>query len=174
VQTILVTGGAGFIGAGVIHRLLADGYTVRVLDDLSRGAPRRLETVKDWIEFQNGDIRNPETVSRACAGVQRVMHLAYINGTRFFYEEPELVLDVAVRGMLNVLDSCRAHDVRELVLMSSSEVYQTPPRTPTAEDAPLTVPDVLNPRYSYGGGKIACELMAINYGRTGVVTLLKV
>jgi len=46
-------------------------------------------------------------------------------------------------------------------------VYQTPPSIPTAEDAPLIVPDVLNPRYSYGGGKLACELMAINYGRTG-------
>ena len=66
-----------------------------------------------------------------------------------------------------MLDACRSENVRELVLTSSSEVYQTPPHVPTAEDAPLSVPDVLNPRYSYGGGKIASELMAINYGRTG-------
>ncbi len=46
-----------------------------------------------------------------------------------------------------------------------SEVYQTPPHVPTAEDAPLSVPDVLNPRYSYGGGKLISELMAINFGR---------
>ena len=80
---------------------------------------------------------------------------------------PELVLDVALRGMLNVIDACRTQGIGELVLASSSEVYQTPPVVPTAEGAPLSVPDVLNPRYSYGGGKIACELMAINYGRTG-------
>ena len=121
----------------------------------------------DRIEFVRGDIRDPETVSRACAGIQLVLHLAYVNGTRFFYEKPEQVIDIAIRGMLNVIDGCRTRNVRELVLMSSSEVYQTAPRTPTAEDAPLIVPDLLNPRYSYGGGKIACELMTINYGRTG-------
>jgi nucleoside-diphosphate-sugar epimerase len=51
------------------------------------------------------------------------------------------------------------------VLASSSEVYQTPPQVPTDERAPLVVPDPGNPRYSYGGGKIISELMAINYGR---------
>ena len=79
---------------------------------------------------------------------------------------PGLVLDVAIRGMINVLDACRSSGVRELVLASSSEVYQTPPTIPTDETAPLSIPDVLNPRYSYGGGKVACELMAINFGRT--------
>jgi nucleoside-diphosphate-sugar epimerase len=67
--------------------------------------------------------------------------------------------------MVNVIDACRASNVRRLVLASSSEVYQTPPKVPTDETAPLTVPDPTNPRYSYGGGKIISELMAINYGR---------
>ena len=58
-----------------------------------------------------------------------------------------------------------AVNVRRLVLASSSEVYQTPPKVPTDETAPLSVPDPTNPRYSYGGGKIISELMAINYGR---------
>ena len=69
--------------------------------------------------------------------------------------------------MISVLDACRHHGIRELVLASSSEVYQTPPGIPTPENVPLSVPDPLNPRYSYGGGKIICELMAINYGRQG-------
>lgn len=165
-QTVLVTGGAGFIGANIVRRLLDTGHAVRVLDDLSRGRPRRLESIWERIEFHFGDIRNPEVVNRACAGVGRILHLAYVNGTRFFYEKPELVIDVAVRGMINVLDGCKAHGVRELILMSSSEVYQTAPLFPTSESVPLVVPDLLNPRFSYGGGKIACELMAINYGRT--------
>jgi nucleoside-diphosphate-sugar epimerase len=67
--------------------------------------------------------------------------------------------------MMNVLDGCLRHGVEELYLASSSEVYQTPPRTPTDESAPLVIPDPLNPRFSYGGGKAACELLAINYGR---------
>jgi len=113
------------------------------------------------------DIRDAGKVRGAARGVDSVLHLAYVNGTEFFYNQPELVLDVGLRGMLNVLDACRAEGVRELVLASSSEVYQTPPRVPTAEDVPLSIPDVMNPRYSYGGGKLACELMALNYGRTG-------
>ena len=79
---------------------------------------------------------------------------------------------VGVKGMINVLDACRGANVRTLVLASSSEVYQTPPRVPTDENVPLVVPDVLNARYSYGGGKIISELLAVNYGRmTPVVTI---
>jgi nucleoside-diphosphate-sugar epimerase len=67
--------------------------------------------------------------------------------------------------MINVIDACRQHGIGTLVLASSSEVYQSPPHIPTAEDAPLTVPDPLNPRYSYGAGKLISEIMAINFGR---------
>jgi dTDP-glucose 4,6-dehydratase/UDP-glucose 4-epimerase len=69
--------------------------------------------------------------------------------------------------MLAVLDACRSQGVRDLVLASSSEVYQTPRSVPTDERVPLSIPDPLNPRYSYGGGKLISELLTINYGRTG-------
>lgn len=163
----LVTGGTGFIGAALVRRLLSDGHFVRVLDNNFRGAPRRLGDAIDDVEMIEGDIRDRDIVRAATRGMDCVAHLAYVNGTEFFYSQPEIVLDIAIRGMLNVIDACRAEGTTELVLASSSETYQTPPVVPTAEDAPLTVPDVLNPRYSYGGGKIACELMAVNYGRTG-------
>lgn len=164
-RKILVTGGSGFIGSALVKRLVREGHAVRVLDDNSRGAPRRLAAVEKDIEFVGGDVRDPEAVGAAVKGVDEVHHLAYVNGTEFFYSAPELVLDVGVKGMINVLDACRKHGVRELILASSSEVYQTPPSIPTDESAPLVVPDPLNPRYSYGGGKIISELMAINYGR---------
>jgi nucleoside-diphosphate-sugar epimerase len=94
-----------------------------------------------------------------------VHHLAFVNGTEFFYTQPDLVLDVGVRGMLNVIDAARKHGIGRLVLASSSEVYQTPPKVPTDESAPLIVPDVANPRYSYGAGKLISEVMAVNFGR---------
>jgi nucleoside-diphosphate-sugar epimerase len=162
---ILVTGGSGFIGSALVRRLLREGHSVRVLDDNSRGAPRRLAGIEKDIDFIAGDVRDPQAVADAVRGVDEVHHLAYVNGTEFFYSAPELVLEVGVKGMINVLDGCRRHGVGTLILASSSEVYQHPPRIPTDETAPLVVPDPMNPRYSYGGGKIISELMAINYGR---------
>jgi dTDP-glucose 4,6-dehydratase/UDP-glucose 4-epimerase len=161
----LVTGGGGFIGAALIKRLLAKGYKVRCLDNFSRGTSNRLKDVLNKIELFTGDIRDASFVKKAVKGVDGVIHLAYINGTEFFYSKPELVLDVAVRGMLNILDACIEYKVKDFVLASSSEVYQTPTEIPSSELVPLIIPDISNPRYSYGGGKIFCELMAMNYGR---------
>jgi nucleoside-diphosphate-sugar epimerase len=162
---VLVTGGSGFIGSALVKALVKSGAKVRVLDDNSRGRPRRLTDVEKDIEFVGGDVRDADAVERAAQGMDEVHHLAFVNGTEFFYSQPDLVLDVGVRGMLNVIDACRKHGIGNLNLASSSEVYQTPPQVPTAEDAPLSIPDPLNPRYSYGGGKLISELMAINYGR---------
>jgi nucleoside-diphosphate-sugar epimerase len=164
-RRILVTGGSGFIGSALVKALVRDGNQVRVLDDNSRGHPRRLKEIADDFEFVSGDIRDPDAVAGAAEGVDEVHHLAFVNGTEFFYKAPELVLDVGVRGMVNVIDACRRHGVGTLVLASSSEVYQTPPKIPTDETAPLVVPDPLNPRYSYGAGKLISEIMAINFGR---------
>ena len=163
---ILVTGGTGFIGSALCAGLLQTGHTVRVFDNDSRGTRRRLAPLENDLEFARGDIRQSETVRAAASGVDCVCHLAAVNGTEFFYSKPQLVLEVAVKGMMNVLDACVTEGVRQLLTASSSEVYQLPPHIPTAEDAPLIVPDPLNPRYSYGGGKIISELLTLNYGLT--------
>lgn len=164
-KSYLVTGGTGFLGSALVRRLVRDGHRVRVLDNDARGRAERLADVRDDVELVNADVRNPEGVARATEGMDSVCHLAFVNGTEFFYTKPDLVLDVGVKGMVNVIDACKRHGVGELVLASSSEVYQTPPTVPTDESAPLSVPDPLNPRYSYGGGKIISELLAINHGR---------
>jgi nucleoside-diphosphate-sugar epimerase len=165
VKRLLVTGGTGFIGSALVRRLVRDGFNVRVLDDDSRGAQRRLADIVGHLELIVGDIRDPQAVSRAVEGVECVWHLAYINGTEYFYTRPELVLEVGVKGITNVLDACIKHGVSELVLASSSEVYQQPPIIPTPENVPMVVPDVRNPRYSYGAGKIISEVMAYNNGK---------
>jgi nucleoside-diphosphate-sugar epimerase len=164
-RRVLVTGGSGFIGSALVRALVQAGETVRVLDDNSRGALRRLAGIERDIEFVQGDIRDAAAVEAATRGIDEVHHLAYVNGTATFYSDPDLVLDVGVKGMVNAIDACRRQNVGSLVLASSSEVYQTPPWVPTAEDVPLVVPDPHNPRLSYGAGKIISEVMAINFGR---------
>lgn len=161
----LVTGGTGFLGSALVRRLVRAGHRVRVLDNGFRGAAARLGEAAAAAELITGDIRDPAAVAAAVQGVDSVCHLAFVNGTEYFYTRPELVLEVGVKGMTNVLDACVEHGVGELILASSSEVYQTPPVVPTPEGVPLSVPDPLNPRYSYGGGKIISELLALNYGR---------
>jgi len=161
----LVTGASGFIGSALVRALIKEGNRVRALDDDSRGSRGRLRDLESEIEWAPGDIRDAATVARAIKGTDAVCHLAAVNGTENFYTHPDLVLEVALKGMMNVLDGCIAHEVGEVFVASSSEVYQTPPEVPTDESAPLSIPDPLNPRYSYGGGKIVSELLTLNYGR---------
>lgn len=159
----LVSGGTGFIGRALVKALVGRGDTVRSLDDESRGSRRLLEGVD--VELVTGDIRDPETVDKAVRGVDHVCHLAYVNGTNTFYEKPAAILDIAVRGMTNVIQACINNKVPEISLASSPEAYQTASVVPTDETVSLSVPDPLNPRYSYGGGKIISELMVLNYGQ---------
>lgn len=164
-KSYLVTGGTGFIGAALVHALLKSGNRIRVLDNQSRGSMRRISAISKEIEIVEADIRDAESVVKATKGIDSVCHLAFVNGTQFFYEKPDLVLDVGVKGMVNVLDACMQNKVPELVVASSSEVYQQSPVVPTDETVALAIPDVTNPRYSYAAGKIISEVMAINYGK---------
>lgn len=94
-------------------------------------------------------------------GAPTVWHLAALNGsTAGFYSDPWSVLHTQIAGTLNVIDACVANGVETLVLFSSSEVYQTPPRIPTPEDVPFSIPDIKNPRFSYALGKQAAEGLA--------------
>jgi len=162
---ILVTGGTGFIGSALVKRLVLCGHNVRVLDNNTRGAESRLSEVKGEIEFIEADIRDYNEVKQACKGIEIVHQLAYINGTEHFYSIPEVILEIAVKGMMNIIDACKENNVKELIVASSSETYHVPDTIPTPETERLIIPDPFNPRFSYGGGKILWELMAINFGR---------
>lgn len=163
----LVTGGAGFIGSALVKRLIADGHEVIVLDDFSRGQMDRLHGVH--CDIICGDIRDPKFLDRAMLGVDSVIHLAYLQGTQTFYAEPRQVADVAMRGMLNVLAGCEKWGITDLLLVSSSEAYQVADPAPTPETVKCVIADTLNPRYSYGAGKLMCEVMASAWQRTGVL-----
>lgn len=161
---VLVTGGSGFVGAALCTDLVEQGHHVVAFDNNSRGHARRLAHLGDAIEFIQGDVRDPEQVRAATRGCEVVWHLAYINGTRFFYERPDDVLEVGIKGALNTVEAALAEGARRYVLASTSETYNVPYRIPTDETEMLKIPDVTNPRFSYGGGKIASELLALHLG----------
>lgn len=162
---VVVTGGGGFIGAYLVRRLVRDGWDVAVVDNMVRGDPSRIAEVADHVELFSCDVRDQAALERAFVGAEVVMHLAAINGTENFYKRPELVLDVGLRGALAVVNAGRSAGVPDLVVASTAEVYQTPAVVPTPETVALTLPNSLNPRYSYGGSKIVSELIAFNYAQ---------
>lgn len=161
----VVTGGGGFIGSYLVRGLVERGWDVVVVDNLARGRVERLQLVMDRIDWRQGDVRDVALMTEASKGADVIFHLAAVNGTENFYTRPELVLDVGLRGALAAIEGGRDAGVPDIVVASSAEVYQTPPKVPTDEDVPLTLPDSLNPRYSYGGSKIVSELIAFNYAR---------
>ena len=164
-KNFLVTGGTGFIGSSISNLLVNKGHNVKIFDNNSRGNIQKIKKFKKKIKFIKGDIRNKHSLNKALKNIDAVVHLAYVNGTKYFYSKPVLVLDIAIKGILNVIEGCIENNVKELYLASSSEVYQTPIKIPTDEKEPLKIPNIFNPRYSYGGGKIITELMGIHYGK---------
>ena len=162
---ILVTGGSGFIGSAIVKYLVQKGHKVIVFDNNSRGKIERLIKVKKKIKFIKGDIRNKKKLLSISDTVDTVIHLAYVNGTEYFYKKPFEILDIAVNGIINILEFCKKKKVKKFYLASSSEVYQDPSKIPTDEKEMLKIPNINNPRYSYGGGKIISELYGLYFAK---------
>ena len=164
-QNILITGGSGFIGSAIAKYLVQEKHKVIVYDNNSRGKIRRLSEVKNKIKFIKGDIRNKKKLLSIKGKIDTVIHLAYVNGTKFFYKKSYEILDIAVNGLVNILEFCKVKKVKNFYLASSSEVYQNPSKIPTDEAEMLKIPNIYNPRYSYGGGKIISELYGIHFAK---------
>jgi len=151
VPSVLVTGGAGFIGSHLVDGLLARGQRVRVLDDFSTGKWENLERHRAAITVLEGDVRDRETVRRAVQGCEVVFHEAAIASVPLSFEQPELVLDVNVAGTGNVLEAARAAGARRRIFASSCAVYGDPAELPVPETAPL------QPGSPYAESKLAGE-----------------
>ena len=161
IKKYLITGGLGFIGRAITLSLLKKNNFVIIADNNFRN--KKIDKLNHKnLRIHKIDIREKNKINKICKNVDSVIHLAFINGTKFFYEQPRLVLDVALKGIINILEICEEKSIPEFFLASSSEVYQNAPYFPTDEKVPLLIPDPTNPRYSYAAGKILSEIMLLN------------
>jgi len=148
-MSVLVTGGAGFIGSHLVDRLLRENYDVIVLDNLFSGKMKNLNLQN--LHFLKDDIRNKEIVRKALKNVKVVFHLAAIIDVSFSVKNPLLVNEVNVGGALNILNESARGDVEGFVYASSCAVYGDPVYVPVDEEHPT------NPLSPYAASKLAIE-----------------
>jgi nucleoside-diphosphate-sugar epimerase len=149
--TVLVTGGAGFIGSHLVERLLDEGGRVRVLDDFSTGARGNLADVKGRIEVVEGSVTDAWTCRRACDGADYVLHQAALPAVQRSVAAPGVTHEVNATGSLNVLMAAHQAGVRRVVYAGSSSAYGDTPTLPKHEALPSF------PRSPYAVAKLAGE-----------------
>jgi len=134
IKTFLITGGAGFIGTNLAERLVANGYQVIVVDDLSAGTdPARLPQT---VRFHKVDIRNTEALAEIAKEADAIVHLAALPRVQFSIEHPKETHDVNINGTLSVLEAARAAGVRRVVYAASSSAYGDQEKLPLSLDLP--------------------------------------
>ncbi len=165
-NSYFITGGSGFLGRSIAINLAKDkNNLIKIFDNNYRGYKDLNIIRKKNIKYIKGDVRNYNSIKKKLSKKDIVIHLAFINGTKFFYSKPHEVLEIGIKGLMNVVDACKEKKIKKLILASSSEVYNEPIDIPTPEEEPIKIPNIHNPRFSYSGGKILTELVGINYGR---------
>ena len=153
-MSVLVTGGAGFIGSHLVDRLVANGNQVTVFDNLSSG---RLQFIQhhngnDSFRFIEADLLDPDKVQSAIRGHGVVFHLAANPEARRGIENTELDLKQETIATYNVLEAMRVNAVKKIVFASSGTIYGETPVIPLPEDYGPVLPISL-----YGAGKLASE-----------------
>ncbi|WP_353617748.1 NAD-dependent epimerase/dehydratase family protein [Natranaeroarchaeum aerophilus] len=145
-RTVLVTGGAGFIGGHIAARLVADN-DVRVLDNVSTG---EIDRVPDEVEFVQGDLRDGSALDWATDGVDVIFHQAGLVSVDESIEEPVRSHRTNATATVELLERARQEDAR-IVVASSCAIYGDPEHTPIAEDAPK------RPKSPYAIDKLAID-----------------
>jgi len=159
---VLVTGGAGFIGSHLVHRLVERGDRVRVLDDFSTGKRENLAPVSGDIDLVEGDIADAETCGRACEGVAIVFHEAARPSVPSSVADPVASHRANADGTFNMLMAARDAGVKRLIYAASSSAYGESPTLPKVESMPT---DPLSP-YAVQKlmGEQYCKVFAQCYG----------
>jgi nucleoside-diphosphate-sugar epimerase len=151
-KTILVTGGAGYVGAVLVPKLLNAGYKVKVLDLYIYGKDV-LSSVKDnpnLIEIK-GDLRNKKLIEEIIPGCDTVIHLACISNDPSYELDPELGKSINYDAFLPLVDISKASGVKRFIYASSSSVYGIKDEPEVTEDLPL------EPLTDYSKYKALCE-----------------
>jgi nucleoside-diphosphate-sugar epimerase len=157
--SVVVTGGAGFIGSHLAASLAADGHAVRVLDNFSTGRRANLDGIEGHLKVVEGDLRDPRVVAAATAGAEVVYHLAALPSVARSVADPRTCHEVNVDGTLNVLLAAVDAGARRLVYASSSSVYGDTAVLPKHEDMPVS------PRSPYAAAKLAGEAYCRSFAR---------
>lgn len=154
-KTVLVTGGAGYIGSHVCKRLAEQGYTPVTFDNLYSG---NIEAVQ-WGPFEGGDILDRPRLKEVIRKYEPVaiMHFAAMMRVGESVENPAMYYNNNVIGSYGLLEEARAHNIRNMVFSSTAAVYGMPESVPIPEDAPKAP---INP---YGQTKLAMEMMIRDY-----------
>jgi nucleoside-diphosphate-sugar epimerase len=167
-ETVLVTGGAGFIGSHLVDALLKDGHPVIALDDLSTGSLRNIQHLigHRGFRFELGSVLDRQRCQQAIAEADVVVHLAAAVGVKLVFERPIDTIERNVRGTEHVLEGALRHG-RKVFLASTSEVYgkETPDGSPVfreTDDVTLGV----SMRWSYACSKALDEYLARAYHQT--------
>jgi len=155
----LVTGGAGFIGSHIVHTMLEQGASVRVLDNFSTGKRENLEGLTrqfkgNRLEIFEGDLRDASRVEEAVRGIEVIFHEAAFVSVPQSMEEPQTCFDVNITGTSLLLDAARRAGVRRAVVASSAAVYGESDALPLVEETPL------QPRSPYAVSKRVDEMYA--------------
>ena len=155
----LVTGGGGFIGSTLVHALLEQSASVRVLDNFSTGNRANLVNVWDEIEIVEGELRSYERVHAAMRGIDVVFHQAALPSVPRSVQDPLTTSAVNVDGTLNVLLAARDEGVRRIIFASSSSVYGDGGELPRREEGPT------NPASPYAVSKLAAERYCTSFAK---------
>jgi UDP-glucose 4-epimerase len=160
-RRIIVTGGAGFIGSHLVERLLADGHTVAVLDNLSTGRMENLDQAKDNLQcsIYRVDVSNYSEIKQFFEGVDWVFHLAALADIVPSIQQPLAYHKANVDGTIAVLEAARSAGVRRFVYAASSSCYGIPDEFPTPETAPI------RPMYPYALTKYLGEQYVLHWNK---------
>jgi UDP-glucose 4-epimerase len=172
-MSILVTGGAGFVGSHLVERLLRDGEEVRVVDDLSSGSLENLSAVRDHpgFSFHQDTVLDRHALERSARGVRWIFHLAAVVGVDRAVREPVETLTSLVHGVESVLECARTVGAG-VVFTSSSEVYGRGAGVPFREDDDLVLGSPARIRWGYGACKAIGEHLCNAYHRDHGVPLV--